>query len=69
LRAYASEQPKLLATGISGAGPTLFALVHCEELAGRVASWMRANLIESEEGFTVVCSLDQRGARQIEGAP
>lgn len=66
LRAYAADQEEVLATGISGAGPTLFGLVKSEAAAEKLADWMRAQLIASEAGFTVTCTLDALGARALE---
>lgn len=66
LRRYVEGTGELLVTGISGAGPTLFALVNGDEHAARLAEWMRAHLIERDEGFVVICKADQRGARSLE---
>jgi homoserine kinase len=59
-----------LAVGISGSGPTVFALVDDFEAARRVESWLDANYRKNEKGFVHVCRADLGGARSIvEGAP
>lgn len=67
LRVYAQQSSHVLATGISGAGPTLFGLVNHRQAADEVCDWMRANLIRSSDGFTVICQLDQQGVRRMDG--
>jgi len=52
-----------LAVGISGSGPTIFALVDDMELAGKAASWMAGNYQKNEQGFVHICRADLGGAR------
>ncbi|WP_108651765.1 homoserine kinase [Dongshaea marina] len=56
-----SEQGAL-AVGISGSGPTLFALADCSEVAETVNLWFENHFIESEQGFSHICQLDSSGA-------
>lgn len=54
-----------LAVGISGSGPTIFALVNDSDIARRIADWMEAHYKRSERGFVHVCRADLGGARSI----
>lgn len=54
-----------LAVGISGSGPTVFALVDDTEVALSVAEWMDSNYRKNEQGFTHICRADLGGARSI----
>ena len=56
-----------LAVGISGSGPTIFALVDDFQVANRVAGWMDDNYRKNEAGFVHVCRADLAGAREING--
>lgn len=55
-----------LAVGISGSGPTIFALVDDYEVANRVAAWMDQNYKKNETGFVHVCRADLGGARVVD---
>lgn len=55
-----------LAVGISGSGPTIFALVDDFEVAARVEAWMDTNYKKNEQGFVYICRADLSGARTIE---
>ncbi len=55
-----------LAVGISGSGPTVFALVDDFEAAGQVKSWMNEHYRKNERGFVHVCRADLGGARSME---
>ncbi len=63
-RTYA-EQSGALATGISGSGPTIFAVMTEKEQAERLKAWLESNFIQNEDGFCHICHLDQEGARVI----
>ena len=52
-----------LAVGISGSGPTLFAVTDDKALADEAANWLQANYISTELGFVHVCKADTQGAR------
>ena len=54
-----------LAVGISGSGPTLFALVDDFEVAARAEAWLHRNYRQNDEGFVHVCRADLGGARSI----
>ncbi|UDG80210.1 homoserine kinase [Candidatus Steffania adelgidicola] len=54
-----------LACGISGSGPTLFAICDRTDTALRVADWLRKHYLQNEEGFFHICRLDISGARII----
>ena len=55
-----------LAVGISGSGPTIFALVDDYEVARAAEAWMTANYQKNEQGFVHICRADLGGARTIE---
>ena len=55
-----------LAVGISGSGPTIFALVNDFDVANRAAYWMDQNYRKNETGFVHICRADLGGARCIE---
>lgn len=55
-----------LAVGISGSGPTIFALVDDYGVAERTAEWMDRNYRRNDSGFVHVCRADQGGARCID---
>lgn len=55
-----------LAVGISGSGPTVFALVDDPVIAARAASWLSGNYTRNEKGFVHICRADQGGARSID---
>jgi homoserine kinase len=56
-----------LAVGISGSGPTIFALVNDSDIAGRVAAWLAEHYQQNDRGFVHVCRADLGGARSIRG--
>jgi len=55
-----------LAVGISGSGPTIFALVDDFEVAQAAEAWMTAHYQKNERGFVHICRADLGGARAIE---
>ncbi len=55
----------VLAVGISGSGPTLFAIVDDQRLAERTLTWLRVNYLQNEQGFVHVCRADLEGARVV----
>ncbi|MBT8047625.1 MAG: homoserine kinase [Xanthomonadales bacterium] len=55
-----------LAVGISGSGPTIFALTDDFAVARRVESWMAAHYRKNDQGFVHICRADLGGARSIE---
>ena len=56
-----------LAVGISGSGPTIFALVNDSDVARQVAAWLREHYQKNERGFVHICRADLGGARSIRG--
>lgn len=57
-----------LAVGISGSGPTLFAICPDENKAEALALWLQKNYIQNELGFVHVCQLDEQGAEVLSDA-
>jgi len=55
-----------LTVGISGSGPTIFALVDDFEVARTAAAWMTANYQKNNQGFVHICRADLGGVRVIE---
>ena len=55
-----------LAIGISGSGPTVFALVDDIVVARKVQAWLEQHYRKNEEGFVHICRADLGGARSIE---
>ena len=54
-----------LACGISGSGPTLFAVCNEMVTAQRMADWLSQHFLQNEEGFVHICRLDTAGARKL----
>ncbi|WP_074022798.1 homoserine kinase [Xenorhabdus eapokensis] len=54
-----------LACGISGSGPTLFAICNELAVAEEVAHWLQQHYVQNDEGFVHICRLDLAGARQV----
>jgi len=54
-----------LACGISGSGPTLFAVCNQLDTAQRMADWLRQHYLQNDEGFVHICRLDTAGARKL----
>ncbi|WP_288654924.1 MULTISPECIES: homoserine kinase [Pantoea] len=54
-----------LACGISGSGPTLFAVCNEMATAQRMADWLSQHYLQNEEGFVHICRLDTAGARKL----
>lgn len=55
-----------LAVGISGSGPTIFALVEDFEVARMTEVWLAEHYQKNERGFVHICRADLGGARSIE---
>ncbi|MBK5143229.1 homoserine kinase [Budviciaceae bacterium BWR-B9] len=62
----ASQDIGALACGISGSGPTLFAVSDRLETAQRLADWLTKHYVQNDEGFVHVCRLDTAGARKLD---
>ncbi len=54
-----------VACGISGSGPTLFALCDDQSVAQHTARWLQEHYLQNQEGFVHICRLDSAGAREI----
>jgi homoserine kinase len=61
----AAEEIGALACGISGSGPTLFAICNDSETAQRMADWLQNHYLQNDEGFVHICRLDTAGARLL----
>ena len=59
----AATQIGALACGISGSGPTMFAVCDREDTAQRLADWLAQHYLQNDEGFVHICRLDTNGAR------
>lgn len=57
-----SEQNGALAFGISGSGPTVFAVCDNIENARVINQWLTDNYIQNDTGFSHICQLDSQGA-------
>jgi len=55
-----------LTVGISGSGPTIFALVDEPAVARPVAGWLNSHYRQNESGFVHTCRADLGGARSID---
>lgn len=59
-KAFALEQGAL-AFGISGSGPTVFAVSDNKESAEKIRAWLQENYCQNEFGFSHVCKIDNNG--------
>ncbi|MGJ8690879.1 MAG: homoserine kinase [Thalassotalea sp.] len=57
-----------VAVGISGSGPTLFAICKDLDNAQAQAQWLQTHYVQNELGFVHVCHLDEQGAIVLPGA-
>ncbi|AWL12887.1 Homoserine kinase [Saliniradius amylolyticus] len=51
-----------LAFGISGSGPTVFAVTNSKASAEKINQWLTQNYIQNEQGFSHICQLDLQGS-------
>ncbi len=61
-KSYLYEQG-CLAVGISGSGPTLFAITDKKDKAQTMADWLSEEYLSTELGFVHVCQVDDEGSR------
>jgi len=54
-----------LAIGISGSGPTLFAVSDNKEISEKAEQWLQQHYLQTEEGFVHICKVDTEGTRRI----
>lgn len=59
-RAY-SDSEGALAFGISGSGPTVFAVCNSKAQAEKIADYLSSNYIQNEDGFSHVCQVPKLG--------
>lgn len=57
-----------VAVGISGSGPTLFAICKDLDNAEQQAQWLKDHYVQNELGFVHVCRLDEQGAIELSDA-
>lgn len=57
-----AEQNGALAFGISGSGPTVFAVCDDLEQAQNINQWLNQHYKQNDSGFSHICQLDKRGA-------
>jgi homoserine kinase len=61
----AAEQSGALAMGISGSGPTVFAVMTDLGQAEALQTWLTEKFLQNDEGFCHICRLDEQGARVL----
>jgi homoserine kinase len=61
----AMEEVGVLATGISGSGPTIFCIVDDSDVARSAAEWLTRHYLQNDEGFVHICRADLVGARIV----
>ncbi|MDP8051860.1 homoserine kinase [Pasteurella atlantica] len=54
-----------LAVGISGSGPTMYAIASSLEDAYRLSSYLENNYLQNDSGFVHICKVDSEGARAL----
>lgn len=54
-----------ISCGISGSGPTIFAISDNTKIAQEIAIWLKKNYLKNQTGFVHICLLDSKGARKI----
>lgn len=54
-----------LAVGISGSGPTMFAIAPDLEHAQKLVAYLESHYLQNNEGFIHICQVDNQGAREI----
>jgi homoserine kinase len=55
----------VLAVGISGSGPTIFAITDDGLIAAAAADWLNQHYCRNDQGFVHICRADLGGARSI----
>ncbi|OOF70231.1 homoserine kinase [Rodentibacter caecimuris] len=54
-----------LVSGISGSGPTIFAIAPDLTIAGKLATYLENHYLQNNEGFVHICQVDNKGAREL----
>jgi len=60
-----SEQNNALSFGISGSGPTIFAVTDSLQSAQVIEQWLNQHYIQNNDGFSHICKIDTVGTRII----
>ncbi len=55
-----------LATGISGSGPTIFAIAPDLGTAMKLSTYLEKHYLQNNEGFVHICKVDNQGARALD---
>lgn len=55
-----------IACGISGSGPTLFAITEEFAHAQKIAGWLKENYLQNKDGFIHICRVDTTGTRKLD---
>lgn len=63
-REYCQSQDAI-AFGISGSGPTVFAVSNQLQSAQRMQAWLNEHYIQNQDGFSHICKIDSAGARVL----
>lgn len=61
----AMAEQGMLACGISGSGPTIFAIADNQGVAQKAAQWLQEHYLSEPGGFVRVCKIDNSGARRV----
>ncbi|WP_295164646.1 homoserine kinase [uncultured Buchnera sp.] len=51
--------------GISGSGPTIFAISDNMKTAEKISLWLKDNYLQNKTGFVHICCVDLKGVREI----
>ncbi|CAL4042485.1 Homoserine kinase [Buchnera aphidicola (Tetraneura ulmi)] len=54
-----------ISCGISGSGPSFFAISQDIKTAKKIASTLKKNYVNKDKGFVYICKIDQKGTRKI----
>ncbi|CAL4320853.1 Homoserine kinase [Buchnera aphidicola (Protaphis terricola)] len=54
-----------ISCGISGSGPTIFAISENIKIAQKISLWLTKNYLQNDTGFVHICYIDTKGARKI----
>ncbi|WP_348769533.1 homoserine kinase [Buchnera aphidicola] len=54
-----------ISCGISGSGPTIFAVSDNIKIAKKISLWLTKNYLQNKTGFVHICYIDTKGVRKI----
>ena len=54
-----------ISCGISGSGPTIFAIAEDIKMAKKISLWLERNYLQNNTGFVYICYIDAKGVRKI----